>query len=150
MKALLRSGMPLLLALAAAVIVGILGMHALALSSSTTSEARPQLQVEIADATADATAASAAPAPALPNPHGRAHADDPAHRGPDGSAPCPADGADCCSMISAASVVSPFPLHALPGPAVSAATAPVTFDLLLATAAAEHPPSRELLSVIRV
>jgi len=59
-------------------------------------------------------------------------------------------GVECCSAAANASGMPAITVHAFPGATVSTLAESVPVASLLATKAAERPPSRALLSVIRV
>ncbi len=180
MKAALRPALPLLIGIALAAVLALVAMHSLAFGTSAAivgshhsvgyateaaydTDHQADLAVPDHDtATADAHDHDHGAATIDAHDHGtetvdahaHAHAHDTATADAHdhgASAVCASsDGAECCSWVANASGAPTITLHAFPGTVVPALAESTPVASLFATEAAERPPSRALLSVIRV
>ena len=150
MKAALRPALPLLIGIALAAVLALVAMHSLTFGPSAsvvgshhsfgshhsvgyTTDAAHDIGQQAHLATHDPDIATNAA-----HNHGA-------------SAVCASsDGAECCSFVANASGAQPNTLHASPGTTVSPLGTSAPVASLLATEAAERPPSRMFLAVIRV
>jgi len=154
MKAALRPALPLLIGIALAAVLALVAMHSLAFGTSASTVGSHHSVGYVTEAAYD-TGHQADFAV-----HDRVIADPAAHDGDTAtagahdhgaSAVCASfDGSECCSWVANASGAPTITLHAFPGTVVSALAASTPVVSLLATEAAERPPSRDFLSVIRV
>ena len=156
MKSALRPALPLLIGIALAGVFALIGMHSLTFETSA-SMVGSHPSVDYATVSGDPNAVDAEHA-SLAGAGAGAGATDAAddiatsaaHN--HGASPeCSSSGGvECCSAVANVSGVPAITVHAFPGATVPAVAAYVPVASLLATEAAERPPSRALLSVIRV
>lgn len=152
MTAALRPALPLLIGIALAGVFALIAMHSLAFGTSSSTVGYHH---SVGDATVsgdshgvDAEYASLAGAGATDAAENIAT---PVAHNHGASLVCVSSpGVECGSAVANASGVPAITVHAFPGATVSALAASVPVASLLATEAAERPPSRALLSVIRV
>ncbi len=166
MTAALRPALPLLIGIALAAVLALVAMHSLAFGTSASTvgahhsvgyvtEAaydtghQADLAVQDDDDAADPAAQDHDTADPDAHDHGATATAGAHDHG--ASAVCASfDGSECCSWVANASGAPTITLHAFPGTVVSALAASTPVVSLLATEAAERPPSRDFLSVIRV
>ncbi len=151
MTAALRPALPLLIGIALAGVFALIAMHSLTLGTSSSTVGSHHSVGDAADSGdshgVDAEHASLAGAGATDAADTGVAA---AHN--HGASPVCASsgGVECCSAAANASGMPAITVHAFPGATVSTLAESVPVASLLATKAAERPPSRALLSVIRV
>ena len=170
MKVALRPALPLLIGIALASVLALVAMHSLAFGTSawmvgshhsvgyaTVSGDSYGVDAEHASldgvGTTDAAYDGDHHADHAAHDHGNAAHDiatNAAHNHGASAMCTSSDDAECHSSVANASGAPTITVHAFPGTAVSALAASVPVASLLATEAAERPPSRALLSVIRV
>ena len=174
MKAALRPALPLLIGIALAAVLALVAMHSLAFGTSASTVGSHHSVGYVTEAAYDtghqadlavqghgaATAGAHDHDTATAGAHDGDTATAGAHDGDTAtagahdhgaSAVCASfDGSECCSWVANASGAPTITLHAFPGTVVSALAASTPVVSLLATEAAERPPSRDFLSVIRV
>ena len=158
MKSALRPALPLLIGIALAGVFALIGMHSLTFETSA-SMVGSHHSVGYATVSGDPNAvdaehASLAGAGAGAGAGATDAADDIATSAAHNHGASPecasSGGVECCSAVANVSGVPAITVHAFPGATVPAVAAYVPVASLLATEAAERPPSRALLSVIRV
>jgi hypothetical protein len=173
MKVALRPALPLLIGIALAAVLALLAMHSLTFGTVAAPvgshhsvayaahdhEAHDHASTgthDHAGAAADALAATATHAlasagtHALPSAATHALASTGTHDHGASSACTSTAEHECCSSLAKGSSAPTITLHAFPGTAFSAVAASLPVASLRATEAAERPPARALLSVIRV
>ncbi|MET3769772.1 hypothetical protein ABIB15_002476 [Marisediminicola sp. UYEF4] len=150
MKAALRPALPLAIGIALAVMIALAALHSLTFGTATVT-AGSHHSVEAAAVGGNTlVAVDAGSASAVRGQGASAELASSTH-GHGASEVCSSsDDAEWCSSAANASGVPTITVHAFPGVTVSALVASVPVASLLATEAAERPPSRALLSVIRV